>query len=59
MTTDEQKEALWEAVTRFIDENQISCGEAIYQMDHVSENSLELIEELCDIVGYHEYEDEE
>lgn len=52
MTIDEQKEALWEAVTRFVDEQRISCGEAVYQMDHVAENSLELIEELCDIVGY-------
>lgn len=59
MTIDEQKEALWEAVVDFIDENRISCGEAIYQLDRVSENSLELIEDLCEIVGYHEYEDEE
>lgn len=59
MTIDEQKEALWEAVTRFVDEQRISCGEAVYQTDWVAENSLELIEELCDIVGYYEYEDEE
>ena len=50
---------MWEAVTNFIDANRISCGEAVYQTDWVSENSLELIEELCDIVGYYEYEDEE
>jgi hypothetical protein len=58
MTIDEQKEALWEAVTRFVDVQQISCGEAIYQMDHVAEASLELIEELCDIVGYAELSEE-
>jgi hypothetical protein len=59
MTTDEQKEALWEAVTRFIDEQRIECGEAIYQTDRVIQNAYEFIEELCDIVGYYEYTDEE
>lgn len=59
MTIDEQKEALWEAVTRFVDEQKISCGEAIYQCDWVSESALEFIEELCDIVGYAEYEEDE
>lgn len=59
MTTDEQKEALWEAVTRFIDEQRISCAEAIAQNDDVITNAYEFIEELCEIVGYYEYDDEE
>ena len=55
----ERHAQLWLAVEKFIDEQKISCGEAIYQCDWVSENALEFIEELCDIVGYYEYEDEE
>lgn len=59
MNIDEQKESLWEAVTRFVDEQRISSTETVYQSDRVIENAYEFIEELCDIVGYYEFEDEE
>lgn len=59
MTIDEQKDALWEAVTQFIDDHQISCEEAVAQNDDVISNAYEFIAELCEIVGYYEYEDEE
>lgn len=43
----------------FIEEQRISCPESIHQTDRVIENAYEFIEEICDIVGYFEYEDEE
>ncbi len=59
MTIDEQKEALWKAVTAFVETQRIGGPETIYQTDRVIENAYEFIHELCEIVGYHEYEDEE
>ena len=50
----EDKLQLWKICKRFIKEQQISCGETIWQSDRVSENSLEFIEEICEIVGYKE-----
>jgi hypothetical protein len=43
---------------KFIDDNDIGCSEVIYQSDRVIENAYEFIEDICDIVGYKEYEDE-
>jgi len=37
---------------KFIEENKITCVEVIYQYDLVSENSLEFIQKLCDLIGY-------
>lgn len=48
---------LEQIVKQFIDKNNISCAETIYQCDWVLENSQELIEKLCNIVGYKKYED--
>jgi len=39
-------------VKKFIEDNNINCAEAVWQTDCVSENSLEFIESLCDVVGY-------
>jgi hypothetical protein len=44
--------ALWGLCERFIRENEIQCAESVYQMDGIAENSLELIERICEIVGY-------
>lgn len=43
---------------KFINENKISCPESIYQSDSVIENAYTFIEEICNLVGYFEYEDE-
>ena len=43
----------------FIYDNEITCGETVYQTDRVSENSLECIAEICEIVGYHKHKDED
>jgi len=39
---------------KFITDNEISCGESIWQCDRVSENAPEFIEQVAEIVGYHE-----
>ncbi len=40
-------------VKEFITTNNISCGESIYQSDEVMFKLPELIERLCELVGYH------
>lgn len=48
----EKLKQLYITVKHFIDTNDITCSEVIYQEDCVSENSFKLIEELCNIAGY-------
>ena len=50
---------LKKTVKKFIKENEIHCPETIYQCDWVAQNALEFIEELCDIVGYENLDDED
>lgn len=45
-------------VMNFVDKQDITCVETIYQTDRVIENAYEFIQELVDIVGYKEYEDD-
>lgn len=54
----DKKNQLYECVKNFIKEQEISHSETIYQCDHVIVESLEFIEKCCDIVGYHEREEE-
>ena len=46
------KDELMNLCRRFIDENEISCAEAVHQMECVSNNSLEFIEDICELIGY-------
>ncbi len=57
--TTEQKDTLWQKCIDFIEKQEIGCAETIYQTDWVIENAYEFVQEVCDIVGYQEYEDEE
>lgn len=45
-------------VSRFIKDQRISCAEATIE-DRVYENAPTLIEELANVVGYYEYDDED
>ncbi|MCB1712913.1 MAG: hypothetical protein KDH96_10660 [Candidatus Riesia sp.] len=36
----------------FIDKQNITCSETIYQTDRVVENVLPLLEDLCNEIGY-------
>lgn len=51
-------EELLRVCQQFIADNEISCAETIYQTDRVVENSFAFIEAVCDVVGYHERDDE-
>ena len=55
----EQMAALWHVCSRFVEAQEISCEETIYQTDWVIENAYELVQQICDVVGYLENDDEE
>jgi hypothetical protein len=44
---------------KFVNDQEISCSESVYQSDRVIDNSCELIEQICEIVGYFHDPDEE
>lgn len=46
-------------VKKFVEDNNISCPETIYQCDWVIENAYEFIEQLCEAVGYVEDDEDE
>lgn len=46
-------------VRAFVEKHHVSCPEVIHQSDRVIENAYELIEDLCEQVGYYQYPDEE
>ena len=51
--------ALWNKCLEFVEAQSISCADTIHQTDRVIENAYGFIEDVCDIVGYEEYEDDE
>jgi len=53
-----QEEQLLNLCKTFIATRQISCPETIYQTDHVIENACTFIEDICNIVGYMECDNE-
>ena len=52
--TDKRGKELYLIVKDFIEEQEITCPETIAQSDRVIENAYDLIEKLCDVVGYYE-----
>lgn len=52
MITERAKEELWLLCEKFINDQKISCAETIYQSDRVIENAYQVLEGICDIVGY-------
>lgn len=53
------RDILHKTCQQFIEKHRISCPETIYQTDHVIENAYALIEEICEIVGYYEEDENE
>ena len=51
------KRDLYALCSKFILDNQITCPEAIYQMDHVMGAAPEFIDELCSLIGFAEVTD--
>ena len=50
--------ALWNVCVKFIEEYEIGCVEQIWQTDSVLIAAPELVESVCNVVGYKPYEDE-
>lgn len=40
---------------KFIDDNQIGSGEAVYQSDYILEKAPEFIVEICELIGYYQW----
>jgi hypothetical protein len=53
----DKKAELWKLCEKFIKEQKISCPESVSQCDNVIVNAYSFIEDICEIVGYYEYED--
>ena len=51
--------ALWNVCKKFVEDQKIGCAETIYQTDWVIEHAYKFIEDVCYVVGYKPYEDEE
>ena len=51
--------ALWKTCMRFIMTKDIHCAETVYQSDRVIEGATTFIEEVCEIVGYNDVEEDD
>lgn len=59
MSRAETAEKVLQIVEKFVADQRISCVEAIHQTDRVIENAYQFIEDLVDVAGYHETDDNE
>lgn len=50
---------LYKSAVIFIEKYEIGHAECIYQSDDIIINSTCLVEDVCDIVGYVDYEEDE
>jgi hypothetical protein len=55
----ERTKQLWHVCRSYIEDLEITCPEAIYQKDGITQTSLEFVEQICEIVGYHEQVNDE
>jgi len=49
---------LFDICKEFIKDNKISSDEDIYDSD-IEAQTLQLLEQICDLIGYYDYEEEE
>lgn len=49
--------ALWNVCKNFIEEYEIGCVEQIWQTDSVIIAAPELVQGVCEVVGYKPYEE--
>ena len=54
-----KKDQLWQLAERFIDINDIFSSENVYQSDNVIEEAYDFLDNMCEIVGFKPYEEEE
>lgn len=57
--TQEQLKKLWDHAVKFVDDQKISCAEAVAQQDEVIINAYEFIEGVAETVGYHQYTEDD
>lgn len=50
---------LWQLCQDYIEKQNISCPEAVYQNDNVALSAQEFVESVCDLVGYHTPKEDE
>jgi len=58
MPTIDQLEKLWDACTKWRDAHRPLCVCSFYQRDSIMEALPELAENVCDVIGYAEDDDE-
>jgi hypothetical protein len=56
--TREQLKELWRRCTQFVNAQEITCVETISQSDRVIEHAYSFIEDVCEVVGYHDEPEE-
>ena len=52
MNNSDSNVKLYSLCKKFIEDNEITCSETIYQTDRVAQNALEFIEQVCENVGF-------
>jgi hypothetical protein len=55
----DKQEELFRLCQKFIEAQRIYRPETVYQSNRVIGNAYKFIEDICDIVGYKEYEEDE
>lgn len=51
---------LWALCVSFIEEKELSCGEAVYDsLDQYDSDTHPFINDICNMVGFYEYLDED
>ena len=53
-------EEAWDKLKKLkavVDRERISCGEDVWQRDSIGQKFPELLEEMCDIIGYYKEAD--
>jgi hypothetical protein len=56
-TPSKKMQSLWLTCQAFIRDNEISCPEAILQVDSTMENAEVLIEDIAELVGWYKEKD--
>jgi len=53
-----KEDALFQLCKKFVDKHKISCADAVHQSDRVQEDATNFIEDVCEIVGYWEWDED-
>lgn len=63
MTTEPPKkwvaQRLLEVCSDYIEHHELTCAESIYQKDAIYESAPELVEQICNVIGYYPSGDDE